>query len=834
MSTENRKSLPWYEMDKGAFTLMQATSAGIDAEGNTFVVLTWEPSVTMQGYNLYRTMAGSTSTGPGRPINGGRLIEPVRTCAQMKKFIPEGSREWNLLTNGFTALAARHDLRNIPDSRNRAHFANRTALAGMRRPAVDPLTGVELPGRAQPAVDPCTALDRGLTKAEEDLFDTLATSNLKMRQARGTAYIDRQVNADQHYAYELRGVRKDGNEVTLARNVLVWAGHFILPDPPSGLTLSAGDHKVLSLWNRNPYAYSYMVQRSTNAGGPFQQVNPEPVFYDVDKNILDQPITPPQPGFLDFQRWDVDGLPVNHQVEGFMVTGPENGITYYYRVASRDALSRTGSWSTALSAIPVRTTPPMAPDELHVSAQLATPGLVLTWRKVTRDIDNHQLPDITQTYFIYRADNRETLEDLTTLAAKQVSWINANPQDAATATLSWVDTDPILLPPYGEKTFYYRQRCSDPYGNTSAPSAIIAGRIPDTTPPGPTEPDGADGFPDHIRVYWKPNSEPDLAGYQIYRGVCDRGLIYRPGHKERLTGTCDLALVGQVTLGESKDMLTHTGKIYFDDYSLPEGSPLCYAYWVRAYDVAQNLYQGIGGCPARREEYVCMRLLEKTPPPAPVITGMSARNDAVLLEWIASPVQDLHAFHVYRSDKEFEPPVFLACVLTDGTVLPAPWPGLPPSCGDIPAEPDPLTVHGQYLDATAVPHQIYWYRVSALDWLGNESEASNLEKLPSSSTFTYTCDLPVTPVVQAMGSQAAPGCGLEVRWGPVFDPTVLEGFVVFRSTAGGPYRQVSNVIAGNDFSDTSARRGVDYWYCIQSVDREGRLSQASLPLLYRY
>jgi len=109
MSTENRKSLPWYEMDKGAFTLMQATSAGIDAEGNTFVVLTWEPSVTMQGYNLYRTMAGSTSTGPGRPINGGRLIEPVRTCAQMKKFIPEGSREWNLLTNGFTALAARHD-----------------------------------------------------------------------------------------------------------------------------------------------------------------------------------------------------------------------------------------------------------------------------------------------------------------------------------------------------------------------------------------------------------------------------------------------------------------------------------------------------------------------------------------------------------------------------------------------------------------------------------------------------------------------------------------------------------------------------------------------------
>lgn len=831
---EEIKPHAWYQMENQPFTIMQAISAGIDAGGKTFVALTWAPHPDMVGYNIYRMLAGGTLSSRSRPINGKTPVAPAETCDQLKRIIPENSREWNLLVNGFTALADRQDLHIAEEPGHRAYFSDRAALAGIRTLTVDPRTGIKSRRFARPVIDPCTALERGLTSEEEDLFDKLATGSLKLRLVRGMAYIDRRVTANQQYVYELRGVQKNGTEVLLAKNVKVWAGIFVLPDPPSGLSLSVGDRKVLSLWNRNPYAYSYMVQRSTNPGGPFQPVNPEPVFYDVDKDIQDQPITPPKPGFLDFQRWDEDGLPVSHTVDSAVISGPENGTTYYYRVASRDILERTGSWSAALPATPVRSTPPMAPDELKVSAQLSPPGLVLNWRKVTRDIDNHQLPDTSQTYYIYRAESQESLEDLTSLPAKQVGWKSANPQDPASAVLSWTDTDSVLLPPYGEKTFYYRLRCADPFANISAPSAVIGGRVPDTTPPGPTDVDSAEGFEDHIRVYWNPNTEPDLAGYQIYRGVCDHGIIYTPGKQEKPEGRCDFLLVGQVTLDEAEKMLENTGKIFFDDFSVPEGSPLCYAYWVRAYDVSQNLYSGHGGCPGSHGEYVCMRLLEKTPPAAPVITGLRARNHAVLVEWIGSPVQDLRAFHVYRSDQEFDPPVFLACVLTDGTILPTPWAGLPPACGDIPAEPNPLAAHGQYLDETAVPQQIYWYRVSALDWLGNESEASSLSTLPSSSTFTYTCDLPLTPVITPMGIQPAEGCGLEVRWGPSFDSQVVKGFVVFRSTAGRPYRQVSPVINGNSFTDTSARRGVDYWYCVQSIDLDGRLSQPSVPLLYHY
>ena len=47
-------------------------------------------------------------------------------------------------------------------------------------------------------------------------------------------------------------------------------------------------------------------------------------------------------------------------------------------------------------------------------------------------------------------------------------------------------------------------------------------------------------------------------------------------------------------------MYAADGHIWFDDFSVPEGSPLCYGYWVRAYDQAGNLYPGNNGCPARR------------------------------------------------------------------------------------------------------------------------------------------------------------------------------------------------------------------------------------------
>jgi fibronectin type 3 domain-containing protein len=367
----------------------------------------------------------------------------------------------------------------------------------------------------------------------------------------------------------------------------------------------------------------------------------------------------------------------------------------------------------------------------------------------------------------------------------------------------------------------------------------LAGRIPDTTPPGPTRITGSQGYADHIRIFWDENTEKDLGGYQIYVGLCDMGIPYRPKsktQKESPYEPCDFSLVGELLLSEAKKRMADTGQIFYDDYSVTAGSSVCYTYWVRAFDTARNVYPGrlSGGCPDTGE-YVCQKLLEQKAPPVPIISAMKARSNSVVIEWLASPLQDLKAFHVYRSERETDPPSFVASILTDGTVSSSRWKGLNPRCEDIPAEANPTAFLGSFEDKGLEPNKVYWHRVSALDWLGNESEKADITKIPAISTFTYTRDIPATPALLAPGPQPPEGCGLVVRWTPAYNPAGHEGFMVFRGpSASGPFRQVSQVVQGNEFTDTTALRGMDHYYKVQVMDRRGYLSEPSAPVLYRY
>ena len=129
---DEMKPPAWFESEKHPFTVMQATSADIDAGGKTYVVLTWAAQPGMTGYNIYRTQAGSKLQKRLRPVNGSKPVAPVKTCAQLKAFIPEGSPEWNLLVNSFTALADREKLQVAEKTAPRSRFTDQAALARMR------------------------------------------------------------------------------------------------------------------------------------------------------------------------------------------------------------------------------------------------------------------------------------------------------------------------------------------------------------------------------------------------------------------------------------------------------------------------------------------------------------------------------------------------------------------------------------------------------------------------------------------------------------------------------------------------------------------------------
>lgn len=775
--------------------VLDATSSDPGPGGTTSVVLYWQPATEGVGYNLYRS-------GQTPPLNGRAPIAQVRSGDALRALVPEGSDEWRLLERAFSAERAR------------------------------PAHPAEAPGDPPQPADPGAIFDHGLTAEQQAIFDILAAVNLRLRLARGWAFIDTGAGAGVAYTYKLRLVLADGVELPAVGSKAITAGMYTLPSAPADIATVAGDSQVLVLWQRDPQAFSYRVRRATVTAGPYVAVHDEPIFFNLTSGLRGEPLTPPRPGYLDFQRWDREGRPIAHTAGGLSVTGPTNGVSYSYQVACCDILGRVGTWSVGQAATPRKRTLPMAPEEVSVRLSTAPQGLALSWRKVTRDVQGHLILDPGQRYDIYRAETPEALDDLSTLGTYKINELYADPQDLHTPTLSMLDASPTLVPPYGEKEFWYRIRCVDASGNASAPSAMVGGRVPDARPPGSTVMKGVEGHSDHITIFWAPNGEPDLAGYQIYRGLCDRGRPYERPHPPDTPPASDFVLVGQVSRAESAKEADTTGMISFEDHALPPGSPLCYAYWVRAFDAAQNLYQGRHGFPASPEEYVCQRLVEETAPPTPVITGLKARDRAVLVEWVASPVQDLCAFHIYRSDADSDPPTFLGCVLRDGTTLASPWTGIQPCCADTPVEPEPLPVRGSFLDQGLEPNHVYWYRVSALDWLGTESEKHDLTRLPAISTFTYERGLPPTPTV--LVATAGPGPGLLVTWQLPAGAEVA-GALVYRSTApDGVYRQVSPPTQGTSFADIAALRGVDYCYRVQSIDRSGRLSQPSAPVKYRY
>ena len=116
------------------------------------------------------------------------------------------------------------------------------------------------------------------------------------------------MKADQHYLYELRGVLADGTERRLAVDIPVWAGAL----RPSRSAVGA-QHPGRATGACSCCGTATRTRRrssssaATSPGGPFQQVNPKPVAYDMDAGLDGQPLPAPQPGFLDIGAWDPDG-----------------------------------------------------------------------------------------------------------------------------------------------------------------------------------------------------------------------------------------------------------------------------------------------------------------------------------------------------------------------------------------------------------------------------------------------------------------------------------------------------------------------------------------------
>jgi hypothetical protein len=748
------------------------------------VVVSWTPATGVSRFNLYRT------PGPAPPLNSTPIAR-LTTCAQIQSVLGIGSDAWNQLSSGLAA--------------------------------------------GKTLFDPCAISTIVPGSAAEKRLQFLAGSNWRIAVVAGQGYVDSTVTAGTKYSYELRGVDALGNETgAVFAPATVVAGSPAAIPPPGGLAATAGDSRVLLLWGDQKEAAGFLVYRANNAAGPYQQVNASPLVTQVNSGVDGSPLATPSNGFLDIQRWSVAGLPDTHVVNGVTISGPSDGITYYYRVVSIDILGQPGPMSGVVSATPADTTAPAAPSGVTVTALDPQSRIEIRWGVVTLDVEGHADPSGVSGYNVYRFD----AENAPFTSGVQIG--STLPQPAAgTVVGTTIDSSGNLRPAYGEKTFWYRVRAVDAGGNLSAYSAAVGGHLKDITPPAPPKNVAADGFDDYIEVRWAPSAEPDLDHYQVYRSYCHNGKANpcdpareRPAgvnNKENNPMPCtgEYELVGTVSLAQAKAM---GNPVSFRDTTLPPNSPVCYSYWIKAYDQAQNM-SGSWPVPGPDEQTVCQRLRDKTPPDPAIISGLFARDGAIRVEWIGAPVQDIRAYQVYRADKDTGPYQFVGGMTVEPPpatpqVLTSPYSPPPQvNCATIPLVTIDSMSMGFFIDRHVQAKKIYWYKVLGIDQNGN---LSPMDKAVPISTFTSTTAQPPAPVIASVTASTTTPFELVVSWTPVFNPAASRGFAVFRSDSqSGLYRQVGTLLTASEYHDRLVVKNATYWYKVLRMDLTGQVSRPS-------
>ncbi|WP_432484233.1 pectinesterase family protein [Kineococcus esterisolvens] len=188
----------------------------------------------------------------------------------------------------------------------------------------------------------------------------------------------------------------------------------------------------------------------------------------------------------------------------FTDTTAPTGVFSHYRVT---AVDRSGNESLPASASVLRTdrVAPAAPAGLTATA--GEGGVALTWTASTE-------PDLAG-YVVQRATGTSTTFDTLT----------------TTALTTAAFTDTTAVP---GTAYTYRVRASDLSGNLSEPGAGVGALRPDVTAPAAPTGLGATGTETGNVLTWTASTEPDLAGYLVFRSVTPDAA---DGSWTQLTGT---------------------------------------------------------------------------------------------------------------------------------------------------------------------------------------------------------------------------------------------------------------------------------------------------------
>ncbi len=194
-----------------------------------------------------------------------------------------------------------------------------------------------------------------------------------------------------------------------------------------------------------------------------------------------------------YSDWAALGNPP-HPINYFEHTELENHNTYFYRIRAIDSINQTSNFSTEIDGTPEDSSPPSAPEDL-VAMTISDTEVALTWSASPE-------PDVAG-YIVYMTERRgaasSDFEVVGTINDLKTSFSVNGLSEQTTYQFTLVSFDEVPL--------------NSKYSNTATATTI------DVTPPEP--PVGLTVSAETnstLELSWRPNFEPDLVGYHIFRG----------------------------------------------------------------------------------------------------------------------------------------------------------------------------------------------------------------------------------------------------------------------------------------------------------------------------
>ncbi len=263
-----------------------------------------------------------------------------------------------------------------------------------------------------------------------------------------------------------------------------------------------------------------------------------------------------------------------------------------------------------------------------------------------------------------------------------------------------------------------------------------------------------------IRVTWDKNTDADILGYKIYRGI--NGVQN------------SMALQNSTPFAEN---------FYVD--KLPKNSKNSFSYFVIAIDSALN--------ESVMSEIASKRLLDVVPPKAPFIKNIESQEKGVLISWSKNTEIDLFKYELFRKNISDSLSDFVQLNLTE------------------------LNVNSvSFLDRSFQKGTEFVYVLYALDSLGNKSLQSNQYKyfMPKEKEkSSVTCQLKQPKLVKTSNSA-------KLSWS-IKPYTESVKYIVFRKSNGSGFQQVSGLLETNKYTDRTVENNQVYVYEIRCYLEDG-------------